>query len=147
MLSIAHTLIALPFAVYLDNPIIIFVAAFVFHIFSDTFLHWNIFPQDYKGFPYHIVALDVLGGLVLAWLIIGNAIFTWPFLIAIAGSNAPDVFHSLWLIIQKGKYQKILSWAKPFFNFHDHLQIETHDIKKGLVFQILFSIIAVYLVL
>ncbi|MEK7498984.1 MAG: hypothetical protein AAB649_00065, partial [Patescibacteria group bacterium] len=88
MLSFSHTLISLPFGLTLTNPLLIFIAAFLMHLISDMFLHWNIYPHHYKSYPFFRVGVDVLSGLVFSYLLLSNALFTLPVLAAIAGGNA-----------------------------------------------------------
>lgn len=143
VLSLTHTLISLPFAFYLENPLLIFLAAFVMHLLADTFLHWNIYPYRFKRYPYELVALDVAGGVVLAWLLTGEQLFTLPVLLAIAGGNAPDILHGVWEVAGKNIQDRYFNWAKPLFRFHDHLQLETTSVPRGLAWQVVFGIIAV----
>ncbi len=142
MLAISHTLISLPFGLYLENPLLIFITAFIFHLFADTFLHWNIYPEQFKRYPYGLVALDVLGGLFMSRLLVGEAVFTLPVLLAIAGGNAPDVIQALWDMIPPKTRNSYFAWAMPFFHFHDHLQLETTHVGRGLVWQIVFVLLA-----
>lgn len=134
MLSLTHTLISLPFAFLFENPFVIFAGAFIFHLFADTLLHWNIYPEVFKRWFYPLAALDVSLGLVLAWLLTGNTFFTWPILLAIFAGNVPDIMQGLWDLAGPS-WQKHLSFAKPFFDFHDRLQLETKDPVRGLVWQ------------
>lgn len=142
MLSATHTLISLPFGIFLQNPLIIFSAAFVFHLFSDTLLHWNIFPYKYKRYPFQLVTIDILAGLILAWMFVGNDLISLPVLAAIAGGNAPDVLSTLWDMTKQRQRSRWLIWAAPFFNFHDRLQFETTNAAKGLISQIILVLLA-----
>src|SRR5687768_14771650 len=117
MLSLSHTLISLPFAYYLDNPILIFIAAFIFHLFADTLLHWNLFPAQSKKFFYPLVAVEILAGLLLTWLLVGEDILTLPVLAAVAGGNAPDVIHQLWFLLTPEQHRRYFGWAIPAFRF------------------------------
>lgn len=146
MLSVAHTLISLPFGVYLTNPWLIFFAAALFHLFCDTLLHWNIYPDQMKKYPVLAVALDVLGGLVLAWLALGTNIFTLPILAAIAGGNMPDVLHGLWELFGRKKTKATAGWH-IIFRWHDSLQKETNQVFPGLASQIILIGIALCLIL
>lgn len=137
MLSATHTLISLPFAVYLQNPVVIFLAAFVFHLFADTLLHWNIFPFQFKKYPFAWVALDIASGLVAAFLLTGQQFFTIPIWAAIIGGNLPDVWHGLWEYIHDHHKDKYFWYLKPFFTWHDNLQLETLSPALGLISQAL----------
>lgn len=145
MLSLTHTLISLPFGVYLDNPLAIFLAAFVLHLLADTLLHWNIYPEAARRTFYPLAALDVIGGLVVAWLVMDASFFTAPILLAILAGNLPDILQGLWdLLPRQGR--KSLRALKPFFSFHDKLQLETKSISKGIVWQAILIVVAVALV-
>lgn len=145
MLSFSHTLISLPFAYYLDSPLLIFLAAFVFHFFADTLLHWNFFPEQSKRFFFPLVALEILAGLIAAWLLVGTDILTLPVLAAIAGGNAPDVIHQSWELLTRAQRKKYFSWALPGFIFHDKLQNETLNIRKGALSQVALILLAILL--
>lgn len=146
MLSLAHTLISLPFAYYLENPFLIFIAAFVFHLFADTLLHWNLFPEQSKQLFYPLVAVEVLGGIVATWLLVGSDILTMPVLVAIAGGNAPDVIHQFWDFLTPKQRQRYFAWIMPAFKFHSDLQSETLSFSKGVVSQVILVAIAAVLV-
>lgn len=146
MLSAAHTLISLPLAVHLQNPLIIFVLAFLLHFILDAILHWNIYPPKYSSYPYTPIITDVFGGAFLAWLLVGNNIFTLPFLAAILGNNLPDILHSLW-DISSSKYKAV--WPRVvlrLFSFHDKIQVETKSPLLGLLPQIILIFFALVLV-
>lgn len=146
MLSFTHTLVSLPFGVYFHNPLIIFLGAFIWHLFCDTLLHWNIFPPLFKKYPYGLVALDIIAGLVAAWVVVGNSLFALPMLAAIAGGNAPDVCHGLWDWLNE-RQRRALAWARPFFYFHEKLQLETSSWFWGITSQTLLILISLGLVL
>lgn len=146
MLSAAHTLISLPFAVYMDNPILIFLAAWVFHLVADTCLHWNIFPYKFNRYPYDLVAIDIATGVIVAYFLLPESFLTLPVWAAIAGGNGPDVLHGLWDMLSKKTKDKIFFWAKPWFRFHDKLQFETNHIGHGLVSQLTLIALAIFLI-
>jgi hypothetical protein len=135
MLSVAHTITSLPIGMYLSNPLFIFVAAFLLHLFTDTLLHWNIYPYNFKRYPYELVALDIGSGIFISWLLLGNTLLTLPILIAIAGGNAPDVLHGLWDLLPEHRRQQSPRWVRNWFRFHDHLQLETTRPARGLIWQ------------
>lgn len=143
MLSLTHTLISLPFASYLDAPVLIFMSAFVFHFFADTLLHWNIYPDHFKRYPYGLIALDVAAGVVLSWLWLGSAVLSVPVVAAIAGGNAPDILQALWdklpLSIRTNRFALPISRAA---RFHDRLQRETTNKLHGLAWQIVLIALA-----
>jgi hypothetical protein len=143
MLSFSHTIISLALIGYFKNPLLIFGAAFVLHLLMDTFPHWNIYPTQFKRYPYALVALDICAGLFGAWAILGDNIFSLSALAAIGGGNAPDVLHGLWDMIEKQHQDKYFSWIKPAFVFHDKLQLETVKILPGMLWQILWLVISV----
>lgn len=148
MLSLAHTIVSLPFGIYLQNPVLIFTAAFLFHLLTDSLPHWNICPKRYPHFPYKLITLDVISGLGAAWLLLGDNIIAPSIVAAIAGGNAPDVLHSLWLLRSKTKPPPLwLAWAKPFFTFHHKIQRETNDVVRGLIFQIILIALTLTLIL
>lgn len=148
MLSLTHTIVSLPFGIYLQNPTLIFVAAFLFHLLTDSLLHWNIHPKRHPRFPYKLVILDVISGLGAAWLLLGDNIIAPAIVAAIAGGNAPDILHSLWLLRSKTNPPPLwLTWVKPFFTFHHKIQRETDNIVRGLVFQIILVALALTLIL
>lgn len=145
MLSLSHTIISLPFAIVLNNPVLIFLAAFVWHIFCDTLLHWNIYPRVGHRYPRELVALDIGAGLLLGWFCTGDAFFSLPVLAAIAGGNAPDILHGLWDMFTPPK-AGLPPIIRAAFTFHDRSQLETNSAAAGLISQatlILFSLLAV----
>lgn len=142
MLSTIHTFISLPFGLVFTNPVLIFVSAAVFHLFADSLLHWNIYPDEAKRFPLIPVALDVIGGLVIAIVFLGPTAFTLPILIAIAGGNFPDALHTLWDLQSKKAQRRAPHSIQAVFAFHDSLQSETYDVARGLAWQIVLATIA-----
>lgn len=142
MLSFTHTITSLPFAILMDNPWLIFVNTFLFHALADTLLHWNIYPWKFKRYPVLLVGLDITGGLAIAWYLMGQQIFSWPVLAAIAGGNAADVIHGLWELTPPSKQRKLFPSMHPFFVWHDGLQLETHHVVQGLLWQIVLIAIS-----
>ena len=147
MLSTAHTIISLPFAFLLSNPILIFIAAIFFHLFADSLLHWNIYPDQFKRFPTLLIALDVVGGLVVAVGLLQDQAFTLPVLAAIAGGNLPDALHVSWELLPQSLKNKTPSWAMKALTFHDGIQHETDIMWHGMITQIVLVSIALALVL
>lgn len=147
MLSLAHTLISLPLAVYFENPLLIFVAAVVFHLLCDSILHWNIYPEDFKRYPYALVGLDVVSGVFVAWLIVGSEIATIPVLAAIAGGNTPDVLHALWEMLAEKQRKRWPAAVRAWFDVHNKMQLETTNVVAGLLPQVGLAVLAVLLVL
>ncbi len=145
MLSLAHTLISLPLGMYFDNPLLIFLAAFFLHFVCDMIIHWNIYPHQYRRFPYQQVALDVIAGPVVAYIFLGQHLFTVPVWAAILGGNAPDALHTIWVLLKQQNKQRFLCWLNPFFRWHDRIQVETNNLFIGLTPQL--SLVALSLVL
>lgn len=147
MLSLAHTLISIPFGIYLENPIIIFLAAATFHFFCDTLLHWNVYPDKYQHYPYGHIAVDVLGGVAVAWLLTGNEFFTLPILAAITGGNFPDIAQAPWEWISPKNKKKFPKLLKIPFHWHDQLQLETPDVFIGMISQLILITVSILLIL
>ncbi len=147
MLSIAHTLISLPLGLALNNPFLIFILAFLLHLGADSVLHWNIYPQNYKRYPFVLVGLDVLSGLVVSYALLGNAMLAIPVLAAIAGGNAPDVLHALWSFMKDSTKNYMPRSIHAWFAFHKHIQRETESPLRGGLSQVIFCSLAVILTL
>lgn len=145
MLSITHTIISLPLAFLFTNPILIFVSALLLHLFADTLLHWNIYPEQFKRFPILLIALDVAGGPVVALSLLGNEALSLPVLLAIFGGNLPDVLHMSWGLLPPRIRDNPPNWIAAALKFHDHIQHETHIKWHGLILQVLVMIIAISL--
>lgn len=144
MLSFTHTLISLPFGYYFEHPLLAFIAAFVFHLFADTLLHWNLYHHHRPFFLF--VAIDVTSGLIAAAAITGSSLYTPTVLAAILGGNMPDIIHTLWDLAGARTRHPLLAWAKPFFTFHQRLQWETLSISKGLASQIILIVLSWFLI-
>jgi hypothetical protein len=112
---------------------------------SDTFLHWNIYPQKYKKYPFFLVGMDVFSGLILSYILLQNTMFTLPVLAAIAGGNAPDVFHAFWSFMGKKRQKKTPRFVQAAFRFHEKIQWETESPLKGGLSQILVGGTAIIL--
>lgn len=145
MLSLAHTLISLPLAFWLNEPWLIVPVAFVGHLFCDTLPHWNIYPGEFRRYPYELIALEILTGLLLAWWVTGDVFFTWPVWLAIAGGNLPDVLHGFWDLTPPHRRHQAPRVVHMWFRFHDRLQVETQAILPGLVAQAVLIAAAVWL--
>lgn len=146
MLGFTHTLVSLPFGIFFDNWLLAGIAAFMFHLFCDTLLHWNIYPQNYPRYPYGLVALDVAAGLSASYLVLGQELLAPTFFAALIGGNLPDIMHTLWQLLHLDKV-KMLNAAKPFFIFHERIQQETDDRTAGLTSQVILVGIALWLLL
>jgi hypothetical protein len=147
MLSLAHTLISLPWGVYLDNPMLVFVIAAALHFAADMLPHWNIYPQNFSRFPYELIALDIVAGLGIAFVLLGNDLLTLPILVAIAGGNAPDIAQCLWLLAGGEKEpRRFPAWFNVPFLFHHRIQFELASPLKGLISQIIGAAIAIVLI-
>lgn len=136
MLSLSHTLISLPLALLFDNIVIIFLAALIWHIFCDTLLHWNIYPPAWRRYPAGWVALDIISGLAIAWLLLRGQLFSPPVLAAIAGGNMPDIIHGLWNMLPPRSKKTAPRFIRAAFSFHDKSQFETNNIPLGLISQL-----------
>lgn len=147
MLSVTHSLVSLPLALYLQHPVTIFLAAVVLHFLADTILHWNIFYDEYKRYPYAAVGFDVATGGIAAYLLVGTSLPPIAALAAVIGGNAPDILDGIWSFIQSTRYRWLLAWLQPYFTFHDRLQHETYNKRVGLVTQVGLVALAVTLVL
>ena len=143
MLSIAHTLISLPFGYIFQNPIAAFSAAFIMHFVCDHVLHWNIYPHKMRTYPFGLVALDILSGLIVAYIVTGTHFLTWPIIAAIAGGNAPDVLHGLWSFTPEKMQRTFPKFVIAYFKFHENIQRETDSVPRGLLWQIILSAIAI----
>lgn len=142
MLSLAHTVISLPFGFLPLPPWLIFLMALAFHFVLDGLLHWNIYPPQYNRFPFLLVALDIILGLLAAFLLLGSQFFSLSILSAILGGNLPDILQSLWTFAgqpTKGWWR----YVYPFFHLHDRIQWETTNIPLGLVSQIIMITIVI----
>lgn len=146
MTAIAHTLISLPFAFYLENPLIIFLAAAVMHLLLDTLLHWNFYPSVWGRAFYLMAVFDVATALFLAWFFTGDALFTLPVLAAIAGGNAPDIAHFSWEILNKKTGKTNLPKLKRAFKFHENLQLETKSFELGIIWQVILIVVAIVMI-
>jgi hypothetical protein len=146
MLSIAHTIISLPFGYVFQNPLVSFCVAFAVHLYCDHILHWNIYPHKMRKYPFVLVALDVFSGLIVAYIVTGSNFLTWPILAAITGGNTPDVLHGLWSFTPKKLQLKAPQVVHTWFNFHERIQRETDSVSRGLVWQIILSAIAIIII-
>lgn len=145
MLSLAHTVISLPLGVFWQHPILVFSLAFVGHFLLDAIYHWNIYPPYHPKFPVFLVFLDIVGGFVIAWFVVGEDIVSLPILAAIIGGNAPDVAQTLWFLLGKPR-SKRFPFLTYLFDVHDRIQWETHSVVKGLIPQLTISFLAILLI-
>jgi len=143
MTAVAHTLISLPFGVYLQSPVIIFLVTFSVHLLLDTLLHWNLYPHVLGRAFRPLAVLDGLTALLISWLLLGNDFFTLPVLTAIVGGNLPDVMHLSWDMLREETRRKYFSFLIPAFTFHSNLQLETSSFWRGIVWQGILSLAAV----
>ena len=148
MLSLSHTVISLPFAlIFTNNPLLVFIAAFITHLILDMILHWNIYPHHYKNYPFFLVGLDVLSGLLVSYLLLHNTLFTLPVLAAIAGGNMPDILHAFWSFMGKKKQKRTPRFVQAAFQFHEDIQWETESPLLGGLSQVIIGGIAILLTL
>lgn len=146
MLSLAHTIMSLPLATHINNPLVIFISAIALHFLADMVFHWNLDPEKSGPISYIFIAADVLGGVVCAWLLLGPAFLNLNTWAGVAGANAPDVIHGIWFLMTPPQRAKWLGWANPFFRFHKTIQNETENIGLGLLPQIAAIATAVWLI-
>lgn len=146
MLSFTHTLISLPFAVYLQNPVLIFLSAFAFHLFADTLPHWNLYPEQLKRYFIPLVPFDIASGLFAAFLLFGSDVISLPVLTAIAGGNMPDILQGFWELTPRRLKNGPLRSLQPLATFHERLQSETYSVTRGVVSQIILAILALALI-
>lgn len=148
MLSLTHSLVSLPFGLYLDHPLLILIVTFGFHLACDTLLHWNIYPRHFSSYPYFLIALDIGGGVVLAAALVGpHALLSLPLLAALLGGNLPDVLQAAWEFTPVTRRKYWPSLLRTFFHFHDRIQRETTNVAAGLISQIALGGISVLLLL
>lgn len=147
MLSLSHTIISLPFGLIFTNPIAIFFIACISHLVLDMFLHWNIYPHHYKSYPFVLVGIDVLSGLLVSYLLLQNTLFTLPILAAIAGGNAPDILHAFWGFMGKNRQQRAPKFVQAVFQFHEEIQWETESPLLGGLSQVIIGGMAILLTL
>lgn len=146
MLSTAHTIISLPFGLLWQNPWLVFVTAFIFHFFLDAIYHWNIFPHQYRKVSFFLLAgVDVVSGLIIAGLLLGNNVFNITVVAAIAGGNLPDVMQAAWEFLGRPRSNKINFTF--LFDLHDKIQWETTTMWKGLIPQFLLAVTIILFIL
>ena len=136
MLSLAHTIISLPFGLLPIPSSVILLLAFLFHFVLDGLLHWNIYPPRHRRFPFVLVSLDIILGLLISFFLMGNQFFSWPIFAAIIGANLPDILQSLWSFAGEPA-KHYWRFVYPFFRLHNQIQWETTNIPLGLISQIL----------
>lgn len=137
MLAVTHTLTSAALGVSVANAPLAFGLAFLFHLFADTLLHWNIYVDRHR-WPYFWTAVDVVGGVAVAAVLLGRDILSLPVLAAIIGGNLPDIIAGVF---------DLAHWRHgPFLRFHDGLQLETANPWKGLVWQGALIVVAVALI-
>lgn len=147
MLSAAHTIISLPFGLAFANPLLAFISALLMHLVCDMLLHWNIYPQNYKKYPFILVGIDVAVGLIISYFLLGNGVFTVPIMAAIAGGNAADVAHALWKFLLPQKRKDAPGGVQAIFYFHEKIQWETESPLLGGLSQVILCTIAIFLIL
>lgn len=137
MMAVSHTIISAAIGDKISNPALAFSVAFAGHFICDSFLHWNFYPHKHK----HIALLaigDVVAGLIVSYLLLGNNFWHLSVLSAIVGGLLPDV------IAFSAYFLKI---RIPYFTkFHDSIQRETEIVWKGLISQIIAIGIAVTII-
>lgn len=145
MLSLSHTLISLPFGLAFSNPVVAFIGALLMHLVSDMPLHWNIYPENYKKYPFFLVGIDVVLGLAVSFVLLGNTMFSLSVLAAIAGGNTPDALHAFWKFMSLKKRKSMPRFIQNVFAFHENIQWETESPLVGGLSQVLFCAVAIAL--
>ena len=119
-----HSLVALTSIKYIHNPLLLFIANFIFHYILDAIPHGD--GEDVKGFKSNNLNYLVLAGLdfIFVLLLIFNfqKIFNFNLnliIIAVLGAILPDI---LWGIYQTTKC-KMFKWA-------DDLNLSAHLVVK-----------------
>ncbi len=141
MLSTAHTIISVTLATFSPHPALVFVQAFTIHFVADKVLHWNFLIDDQHNYPIIPGLADASLGVLFAWVIIGNQIFSPVYIAAILGGNLPDIIVGLWHITHPHRHKPTQKIIKLFYSFHNRVQTETTKIIPGLFFQV-FTVIA-----
>lgn len=147
MLSAFHTIISLPFGLAFANPLVIFIGAFLMHLVSDMFLHWNIYPHHYKHYPFFLIGIDVLSGICISYIFLQQELFTLPVLAAVAGGNTPDILHAFWTLAGKQRQKHTPRFVQEVFRFHETIQRETESPLIGGLSQVIIGGIAIALTL
>lgn len=138
MLAVSHTIASAAIGTQIENPALAFTLAFTFHFFCDWLLHWNFYPGKWKYF--HLMAvLDVLIGLLFAFLLLGKNFGQYSVLAAIIGGLLPDIIAMSAFLIKR----KIPIYSR----FHDGIQNETESFYKGIISQVIVVAISVLLIL
>lgn len=138
MLGVTHTLTSAALGLTIPNPLAATGIAFLFHLFCDTLLHWNVYVEKHR-WPYFWVAVDVLGGIGLTYALMGDRLLTPSVIGAVIGGNLPDVYAGIATLLKLPQDR--------FLRFHDRIQDETDHPFKGLLWQILFCGVAVLVML
>jgi hypothetical protein len=147
MLSAAHTIISLPFGFLFHNPLMSFFAAFLMHLVCDTLLHWNVYPHQYKHYPFILVGIDVAAGLIVTLALLGEDALTLPVIAAVAGGNMPDILHAFWTFMGTTSKKRVPKWIHTLFHFHERIQRETESPLAGGISQVILCAIAILLTL
>ena len=137
MLAIAHTITSAAVGVAVPNAPFAFAISFLLHLFLDTFLHWNLFYHRHRPF-FTLVALDLCGGLLIVFLLLGRDAVSAPVLAAIIGGNLPDVVGLPSILLKKTNY--------AFHRFHERLQLETTSLRRGILSQVIAIVVALALI-
>lgn len=136
VLAITHTMTSAAIGASVSSVPFAFALAFLFHLFADTLLHWNIYVDTHR-WPYFWVAVDVFGGLLAAYWLTPEQFFTAPILAAVLGGNLPDIAAGISDLLKRPK--------GVFLRFHEGLQNETLSPARGLAWQIVLLTVALVL--
>lgn len=150
VLAITHTMTSAAIGMHVQSVPFAFALAFLFHLFADTLLHWNIYLDKHR-WPYFWVAMDVLGGLLAAYWLTPEQFFTGPMLAAVLGGNLPDLWAGGLDLRQKLRAKGRSGQSAPamakdaFYRFHEGIQNETLSPARGLAWQIVLLTVALVL--
>lgn len=142
VLAVTHTITSAAIGAQVSSVPFAFSLAFLFHLFLDTLLHWNIYTDRHR-WPYVWILVDVLGGLLLAYALIPERFFTAPVLAAVFGGNLPDLWHGGLDLLARIR-KSLVKNRGAFFRFHEGLQNETTSVRKGLLWQGVLLVLAVW---
>ena len=135
MLAVTHIITSAAIGAQVSSTPFAFSLAFLFHLFLDTLLHWNIYIDKHR-WPYFWVVVDVLGGLLATYWLTSEQFFSTPMLAAVLGGNLPDITAGISDLLKRSK--------GGFLRFHEGIQNETSSPWKGLRWQVALVALSVW---